>query len=221
MVVALCATVAGDEQARGELAGVLGADPVSAAAFAAGLLVGPHPLVAAGAGVWVRPAGETARIKRWLAGLPAVVDTGDIPTQEEIDRWAAERTEQQVGTTAPGGREEQVVSVLPAWSAWFDGRPATLCRRHPGTSWAAAIHRAAVMLEAVLGAWILRPLQCRDRAGTSLVHLRLLDVGFAAGAAPADDPMVPVRLGHSAGESGRLAIVTSGSLGISAAAGSQ
>src|SRR5260370_30524054 len=81
MVVALCATVAGDEQARGELAEVLGADPVPAAAFAAGLLAGPHPLVAAGAGVWVRPARETARIKQWLAGLAAVVDTGDIPTQ--------------------------------------------------------------------------------------------------------------------------------------------
>src|SRR5712692_8561165 len=68
MVVALCATLARDEQDRRELAGVLGADPVSAAMFAAGLLADPHPLVAAGAGVWVRPAGETARIKQWRAG---------------------------------------------------------------------------------------------------------------------------------------------------------
>jgi len=92
MVVALCAPVAGDEQARGELAGVLGTDPVPAAAFAARLLAGPHPLVAAGAGVWVRPARETTRIRQWRAGLPAVAGTGDIPTQEETDRWAAERT---------------------------------------------------------------------------------------------------------------------------------
>src|SRR5712692_415539 len=76
-VVALCATVARDEQARGEPAAGLGA---------------VHQLVAAGAGVWVRPARATARIKQWVAGLAAVVDTGDIPTQEEIDRWAAERT---------------------------------------------------------------------------------------------------------------------------------
>src|SRR5713226_7196287 len=34
MVVALCATLAREEQARGELAGVLGADPGSAAMFA-------------------------------------------------------------------------------------------------------------------------------------------------------------------------------------------
>ena len=154
-----------------------------------------------------RQAGSVTRLS--LFDLPL----GDGPA------WSI--GEQQVDTTAPGGREEQVVSVLPGWSAWFDGRPATLCRRRAGTSWAAAIHRAAVMLEAVLGAWILRPLQCRDRAGRSLVRLRLLDVGSAASAAPADDPMAPVRLGPSAGESGRLAIVTSGSLGIRAAAGGQ
>ncbi len=92
MVVAVCAALARDERARGELAGVLGADPESAARLAAGLLADPHPLVAAGAGVWVRPARETARIKQWLAGLPAVVGTGDIPAQDNIDRWAAERT---------------------------------------------------------------------------------------------------------------------------------
>ncbi len=92
VMVALCAAVAGDEQAQGELADVLGTDPVPAAVFAAGLLAGPHPLVAAGAGVWVRPTRETTRIRQWLTGLPAVVDTGDIPAQEEIDRWAAERT---------------------------------------------------------------------------------------------------------------------------------
>jgi hypothetical protein len=79
MVVALCAPVAGDQQARAELAEVLGADPVPVAAFAAGLLADPHPLVAAGAGGWVRPAYETPRVRQWRAGLPAVADTGDIP----------------------------------------------------------------------------------------------------------------------------------------------
>jgi hypothetical protein len=92
ILVALCATVAGDEKARGELADVLGTDPVPAAAFAARLLADPHPLVAAGAGAWVRPARETPRIKQWRTELPAVVDTGDIPNQEEMDRWTAERT---------------------------------------------------------------------------------------------------------------------------------
>ena len=92
MVVALCATVASDEQARGELADLLGDDPVSAPAFAVRLLADPHPLVAAGARAWVRPARETTRIKRWRAELPAAVVTGAIPSQEEIDRCAAERT---------------------------------------------------------------------------------------------------------------------------------
>jgi len=41
---------------------VLGTDPASAAAFAARLPADPHPLVAAGAGAWVRPARETTRV---------------------------------------------------------------------------------------------------------------------------------------------------------------
>jgi hypothetical protein len=42
------------------LADVLGADPLSAAAFAARLLAEPHPLVAAGAGALV-PSGHGRR----------------------------------------------------------------------------------------------------------------------------------------------------------------
>jgi hypothetical protein len=70
IVVALCASLAADEQVRAELAEVLGTDSVSAATFAARLLADPHPLVAAGAGAWVRAARETARIKQWQAELP-------------------------------------------------------------------------------------------------------------------------------------------------------
>jgi hypothetical protein len=52
-----------------ELADVLGADPMEAAQFAAELLSQPHPLVAAGAGVWVAPAVATPVIERWRDGL--------------------------------------------------------------------------------------------------------------------------------------------------------
>jgi len=92
LLVALCAPLAADEQAERELAEVLGAAPAQAALFAARLLAEPHPLVAAGAGVWLRPGLETERFKGWLSGLPGVVDTGDIPSPDEADRWAARRT---------------------------------------------------------------------------------------------------------------------------------
>jgi hypothetical protein len=81
-----------DAAARSQLGEVLGCDPVDAAAFAGTLLSRPHALVAAGAGLWVRAGVETARVKQWRAGLPEQVDTGDIPSQEKLDRWAWERT---------------------------------------------------------------------------------------------------------------------------------
>jgi hypothetical protein len=81
-----------DSVGRGQLGEVLGCDPVDAAALAGSLLAGRHPLVAAGAGLWVRAGLETATLRRWRAGLPEQVDNGDIPSQEELDHWAWERT---------------------------------------------------------------------------------------------------------------------------------
>ena len=192
MVVALCATVAGDEQARGELAEVLGTDPVPAAAFAAGLLADPHPLVAAGAGVWVRPARETARIKQWLTVLPAVVDTGDIPTQEEIDRWAAERTLGLI-ERFPIALTSDVVCLLASALASRVSREVPFdvvdaAALGPGP-WSARLRR------------VLRPprgdprhrqyLAGTDRAGTVGVHLTGARGGLLVGSVIAADPAVP------------------------------
>ncbi len=93
MVLALCGGLAdSDSVARTDLGEVLGCEPLEAAALAGALLREPHPLVATGAGLWVRSHLETARVSRWRAGLPEQVDTGEIPSQEKLDRWAAERT---------------------------------------------------------------------------------------------------------------------------------
>ncbi len=192
MVVALCAAVSGDEQARGELAEVLGADPVSAAVFAAGLLADPHPLVAAGAGVWVRPARETARIKQWRAGLPAVVDTGDIPAQEEIDRWAAERTLGLI-ERFPIELTSDVVCLLASalasrvsWEVPFDVVDAAALGPNP---WSARLRR------------VLRPprgdprhrqyLAGTARAGTVGVHLTGARGGLLVGSVIAADQSIP------------------------------
>jgi hypothetical protein len=187
VLVALCATVAGDERGRGEL----GADPVLAAAFAARLLADPHPLVAAGAGAWVRPARETTRIKQWRAELPAVVDTGDIPSQEEIDRWAAERTFGLI-ERFPIDLSEDVVCLLAtalatkvSWEVAFEVVDAAAL----GPSrWPAALRR------------VLRPppgdprhcqyLAGTDRAGTVGVHLTGARGGLLVGSVIAD-PAVP------------------------------
>jgi len=88
LLLALCAPAASGAE-RGELVDVLGCEPQEAAATAAGLLETPHPLVAAAAAVW-NAAGKGN--EQWLAGLPASVERGPIPSQDGADRWAREHT---------------------------------------------------------------------------------------------------------------------------------
>jgi hypothetical protein len=92
LVLALCAGVAGDAASRAELDDVLGIDGESAFAVACALLTQPHPLVGAAAGAWYRSALETPKVEKWRARLPSAVETGELPTQLELDRWCAEHT---------------------------------------------------------------------------------------------------------------------------------
>lgn len=92
MILALCGDLGEPDVVAENLGGHLGADPSVAAAFARSLLADPHPLVAAGAGVWV-PAGiDMSGLGEWRARLPEQVDTGEIPSQADLDRWVAKRT---------------------------------------------------------------------------------------------------------------------------------
>ncbi len=66
MVIALCGALAETDPTPGsDLGQVLGCDPFDAAAFARRLIAEPHPLVATGAGLWVRGGMETAAMARW------------------------------------------------------------------------------------------------------------------------------------------------------------
>jgi hypothetical protein len=88
LLLALCAPAASGAE-RSELVDVLGCEPEEAAALAAGLMEAPHPLVAAAAAVWnLAGMGD----EQWLAGLPASVERGPIPSQDQADRWAREHT---------------------------------------------------------------------------------------------------------------------------------
>jgi hypothetical protein len=78
---------------RETLTDVLGCDVDAAAEAAARLLADPHPLVAAAAAVWTaRGYTGTEEFRRWLAGVPTAVTTGDLPGQADLDRWAREHT---------------------------------------------------------------------------------------------------------------------------------
>ena len=61
-----------------------------AARHARELLDDPHPAVAAATAAWTRDAPGAAA--KWLAGLPAAVARGPVPTQDAADGWAREHT---------------------------------------------------------------------------------------------------------------------------------
>jgi hypothetical protein len=79
--VALCAPLV-ENEARVELAEVLGADPMEAAQFAAELLTGR------GCGWRLRSRPGDGAVARWVA---AWGHQRRYPTQEAIDTWANER----------------------------------------------------------------------------------------------------------------------------------
>jgi hypothetical protein len=91
LLLALCAP-ASDGQARESLTATLGCDVRDAAELAAGLLARPHPLVAAAASVWHRDGTLSAAQARWMAALPADVQTGPLTTQAALDDWARRHT---------------------------------------------------------------------------------------------------------------------------------
>lgn len=90
LAMAAPATTGADRDA---LAEVLGCDVGTAARAAGELLANPYPLVASAAAVWTtRGFSGDGNFRRWLAGLPAAVSTGELPGQPGLDAWAREHT---------------------------------------------------------------------------------------------------------------------------------
>ena len=68
----------------------LGMPAADAARHARRLLDDPHPAVATATAAWTRDAPPAAA--EWLAGLPAAVARGPVPTQDDADAWARRHT---------------------------------------------------------------------------------------------------------------------------------
>src|SRR5690349_2037564 len=81
---------AGADEAAASLAEALGMPAADAARHARELLDHPHPAVAAATAAWTRDAPPAAA--RWLAGLPASVELGPVPSQGDADAWARQHT---------------------------------------------------------------------------------------------------------------------------------
>jgi hypothetical protein len=191
LLVALCAPLA-DTEARAELADVLGVDPMEAAHFAAELLSQPHPLVAAGAGMWVAPAVTTPVMERWRDGLPPGMTTGDIPRQEAIDAWANERTLGLI-ERFPIQLDPDLVCLLAtalatkvSWDVPFELVDAAALAPSP---WASTLGR--VLQSPRQDPRHRQYVTETDRAGTVGVHLTGARGGLLVGSVIAADPEVP------------------------------
>src|SRR5450755_429999 len=135
-----CPASTGDDRAM--LTEVLGCDADQAARTAADLLTSPHPLVAAAAAVWSESGMVNAE---WLAGLPAAVETGALPDQAGMDRWAREHTFGLI-ERFPIQADPDIYVILASalatrvsWECPFEVAPASALG--PATPWAKRLTR--------------------------------------------------------------------------------
>jgi Serpin (serine protease inhibitor) len=91
LVVALCSSLSSEDK-RAALGEVLGAAPQEARAAASDLISTPHPAVGAAAALWVRTTVSTKLASAWRESLPQALETGDLPSQQELNQWAERHT---------------------------------------------------------------------------------------------------------------------------------
>jgi hypothetical protein len=144
LLLALCAP-ASDGETRDLLNATLGCDARDAAELAAGLLASPHPLVAAAAGVWHRDGALSGAQARWMAGLPADVQTGPLTSQAALDDWARRHTFGLI-ERFPIDLDESIYLVVAtalatrvSWERPFDLAPASALG--PSSPWATELSR--------------------------------------------------------------------------------
>jgi hypothetical protein len=196
LLLALCGP-ASSGAARAELAEVLGLDVEQAAAMASRLLLAPHPLVAAAAGVWRREDVQTQALSRWLASLPAAVQTGPLAGQAALDDWAR-RTTAGLIEKFPVELTDKTLLMLGialatkiSWAEPFDVAPGSALGPH--SAWAGTLTR--VLRTPQWGGWHDQFIAADDELRDVAVHtaraqdgLQVTSVAAAPGVPPAGWP---------------------------------
>jgi hypothetical protein len=175
---------------RETLTDVLGCDVDTAARLAAGLLEHPHPLVASAAAAWTRPGAPLGPgFHDWRAALPAVVATGDLPDQAELDAWASEHTFGLIDRF-PVEITPDVYLVLAtalatrvSWQTPFDLAPAS--ELGVGSPWAGELSQ--VLRTPHRGQGHAQFIASTSDAGDAVVHLALARDGLLVASVAADD----------------------------------
>jgi hypothetical protein len=190
LLLALCAP-ASDGQTREFLNATLGCDARDAAELAAGLLASPHPAVAAAAGAWHRDGALSEHLQRWMAGLPAGVQTGPLTTQAALDDWARRHTFGLI-ERFPINLDPSIYLVIAtalatrvSWERPFDLAPASALG--PPSPWATELNR---VLRTPHGPGHEQLVAATQSAGDVAVHAARSRDGLLV-ASVAADPGVP------------------------------
>jgi hypothetical protein len=192
MVVALCGPIASRQWNKVAIANDLGADPDAAFGFVSALIADPHPLVTTAIGLWFRRVAETPRFETWRESLPSSIDTGDIPTQAELDAWSAEHTRGlierfplEIGPTTLC----LLASALAAKVSWEVPFEVVDASELGPSRWSG---RVRAVLRAPRGDPRHRQFLAKtERAGTVCVHLAEARGGLLVGSVIAADEDVP------------------------------
>ena len=172
LLLALCGP-ASSGAARTGLAEVLGLD-VEQAAAAGRLLSAPHPLVAAAAGVWRRDGVQAEALSRWLASLPATVDTGALTDQAALDDWARRTTLGLIDRFPVELTDETLLMLGTAlatkisWAQPFDVAPASALGPH--SPWAGTLSRVLRTPQLDWGHGHSQFIAAADQVGDVAVH---------------------------------------------------
>jgi hypothetical protein len=173
LLLALCGP-ASSGAARAGLAEVLGLDVEQAAAAAGRLLSAPHPLVAAAAGVWRRDGVQAEALSRWLASLPATVDTGALTDQAALDDWARRTTLGLIDRFPVELTDETLLMLGTAlatkisWAQPFDVAPASALGPH--SPWAGTLRRVLRTPQLDWGHGHSQFIAAADQVGDVAVH---------------------------------------------------
>ena len=96
LLLAACASASGGED-RGALELVLGCSAEEASELLAAFMAAPPPALKAAIAVWVRDSDSSDKVAAWLRGLPASVESGLMPSQQEANAWADTNTDGLIG----------------------------------------------------------------------------------------------------------------------------
>lgn len=184
---------------RAALTEVLGCTPEAAAQYAARLLDVPHPLVACAAAAWTKAGLELGgQFGQWRRGLPAAVESGDLPSRAALDAWASEHTFGLIDTFPLDSAGEVFLLLATAlatkvsWQVPFQLAPAADLGQ--ASDWTSRLQHVLRTPDPALGRGHHQFIAATAEAGDVAVHAAAARDGLAVYSVAAAADMPPSRV---------------------------